>query len=308
MPLTLGVRWQGKTEKLALADGACVGELQEAIEKQCGVARSRQSLKGGFPPKPLDLSKADARLTELGLRDRDSMVLQEAEPPPPEAGALPAGCPPTPARSYKVLAPDSVGDLERLVIPADNSCLFNSIVNSLQLVGKVAPMSLREAVRAHILADPSRLDAECQADSGKDSLTYAEWILKPDSWGGFIDLHILSGYLGVQICAICIRTLRVESFPNEPAGDARIFLLFDGIHYDCVVTAGAEKTGVFSSKDDFTLSKAVAVALELQEKKQFTDTANFTLQCQHCFTLLKGEADAQKHAKETGHFNFQEAK
>lgn len=30
--------------------------------------------------------------------------------------------------------------------------------------------------------------------------------------------------------------------------------------------------------------------------------------CQHCMKLLTGEKDAQQHAKETGHFNFQEAK
>lgn len=303
MPLTIGVRWQGKTHRIALADDARLEDLQAAIEAQCGVERSQQQLKGGFPPKPVNLAAPAALLSDLGLRDRDSAVLEKA---PAQVAALPPGCPPPPERTA-VLAPDAVGDLERLVIPADNSCLFSSILATLQLPTPRAPASLREAVRATILADPARLDAECQADSGKDSLSYADWIIKPDSWGGFIDLHILSGYLGIQICAVCIRTLRVESFPNEPVGDARIFLLFDGIHYDCIVAAGAGKAGVFSSKDDLTLSKAVGIAMELQEQKQFTDTANFTLQCQHCFTLLKGEADAQKHAKETGHFNFQEA-
>lgn len=308
MPLTLGVKWQGKTHSVPLADDASAGDLQEAIEQKYGVVRSRQEVKCGFPPKPIDLSQAASTpLKDLGFRDRDRVELQEAPPPAPEAGALPPGVPAPPQRTCPPLAPDAVGDLERLVIPADNSCLFNSILTSLQLAEKITPLNLREVVRATILADPTRLGAEIQADSGKDSLAYADWIAKPDSWGGFIDLHILSGYLGVQICAICIRTLRVENFPNEAVGDARIFVLFDGIHYDCIVTVGGAKAGIFSTKDDLTLSKAVAVALDLQEKKQFTDTANFTLQCQHCFKLLTGEADAQKHAKETGHFNFQEA-
>lgn len=169
-------------------------------------------------------------------------------------------------------------------------------------------MDLRQVVRAKILENPLELDSECLADSGRGSLEYAEWITKPDSWGGFIDMHILSCYFGVQICAVCIRTLRVNSFPDEAHGAARIFLLFDGIHYDCVMTSTqVGQAGVFSVQDDLSLSKAVAVGIDLQERKQFTDTANFTLQCQHCFQLLTGEADAQKHAKATGHFNFQEA-
>jgi len=308
MPLTLGVKWQGKTHSVALADDASAGDLQAAIEQACGVSRGRQEIRCGFPPKPLDLSeRADAKLKELGIRDRESMVLQEAPPPPPEAGALPPGCPAPPALPRPPLTGDAVGEVERLVIPSDNSCLFAAIIACLRLTDKLTPMNLREVVRATILADPSRFGAEIQAESGKDSLAYADWIAKSDSWGGFIDIHILSAYLGVQISAVCIRTLRVESFPHEPIGDARIFLLYDGIHYDCITTAGAERAGIFGTKDDLPLSKAVAIALELQEMKQFTDTANFTLQCQHCFKLLTGEADAQKHAKETGHFNFQEA-
>merc|ERR1711964_326500 len=129
--------------------------------------------------------------------------------------------------------------------------------------------------------------------------------------GGFIDMAILSEYLGVQICSVCVRSLRVDFFPNEPQTDARIFLLYDGIHYDCVLARNAKdqnnlSASVFSPTDEMALNKAVAVALDLQEKKQFTDTANFTLQCQHCWTKLKGEKDAQEHGKATGHFNFQE--
>ncbi|CAE8603993.1 unnamed protein product, partial [Polarella glacialis] len=68
------VRWQGKTSSLSLADDASAGDLQEAILQQCGVARERQQLKGGFPPKPLDLASSPPGaklLADFGLRDRD---------------------------------------------------------------------------------------------------------------------------------------------------------------------------------------------------------------------------------------------
>ena len=44
----------------------------------------------------------------------------------------------------------------------------------------------------------------------------------------------------------------------------------------------------------------------LLQAHNYTDLANFTLKCGTCQTGLKGESDARKHAKDTGHTNFQE--
>ena len=40
--------------------------------------------------------------------------------------------------------------------------------------------------------------------------------------------------------------------------------------------------------------------------RQFTDTHNFTLRCGICQIGVKGEKEAQEHAKQTGHTNFAE--
>jgi ubiquitin thioesterase OTU1 len=40
--------------------------------------------------------------------------------------------------------------------------------------------------------------------------------------------------------------------------------------------------------------------------RQFTDTQNFTLRCGICQMGVKGEKEAQEHAKQTGHTNFAE--
>ena len=52
------------------------------------------------------------------------------------------------------------------------------------------------------------------------------------------------------------------------------------------------------------LAQAVAVATDAKEKRQFVNTANFQLQCINCGTPLKGQTEAQAHAKATGHGNF----
>jgi len=105
--------------------------------------------------------------------------------------------------------------------------------------------------------------------------------------------------------AVDIRAQRLEKFPHDDKQfSKRIILFFDGIHYDAFKKG---EVSVFTTTDDRVLQEALQVGNELNKAKQFTNTAGFTLQCQHCMKLLVGEKDAQAHAKETGHFNFQEA-
>ncbi len=42
------------------------------------------------------------------------------------------------------------------------------------------------------------------------------------------------------------------------------------------------------------------------QKKKFTDTARFTLQCMICYEGLTGQQAAVAHAQKTGHTNFGE--
>jgi len=335
MPLTFRLRYSGgQTTLSGVPDATTIGELKELIAEKTGVTAKRQFLKAGFPPAPLPEADATQSLAASGVRDRDTLVVEEREPPPetadakvassPAEGYLAGAAPATssaaslsPAaaalrsRLPPVPASDKVGDMSRHVIAADNSCLFNSVGYLLQLpdAAPTSPAAYRCLVADQISQDPERWDHITLAESSKPSLEYADWIKRTDSWGGSLELIVLAEQLGVQLSAICIRSLRVEHFPHEAPHKHRAYLLYDGIHYDAIV-AKADGTGsevrLFDPADEMTLNKVVALAIELKEQKQFTDTANFTLQCQHCFKLLRGETDAQQHGKETGHFNFQE--
>ena len=44
----------------------------------------------------------------------------------------------------------------------------------------------------------------------------------------------------------------------------------------------------------------------LFQKREFTDVSGFALLCLICNTPLKGQSQAQEHAKSTGHMNFGE--
>lgn len=58
--------------------------------------------------------------------------------------------------------------------------------------------------------------------------------------------------------------------------------------------------------EDSVMIDAMRLADEAKCAKQFTDVANFNLRCLVCQQPLVGQAEAQEHAKKTGHINFGE--
>lgn len=54
------------------------------------------------------------------------------------------------------------------------------------------------------------------------------------------------------------------------------------------------------------LKSAKEFAKKARDARQFTNVNEFQLRCLACQTPLKGQTDAQAHAKSTGHTNFGE--
>jgi ubiquitin thioesterase OTU1 len=118
-------------------------------------------------------------------------------------------------------------------------------------------------------------------------------------------------------CA-CTHLLSVSAISVSPprrAGEdqghaRRIFLIYDGIHYDCIVErpspAGGEERRIFDGADADALDGATALGAEANRARQFTDLSAFALRCLVCGRGLTGAADAQAHAAATGHTNFAE--
>ena len=89
-------------------------------------------------------------------------------------------------------------------------------------------------------------------------------------------------------------------------------MLFDGLHYDPVERSpregapAAECTTLFRTTDRTVLAEVEAMAAAARSKRQYTDVSRFSLRCITCDTPLVGQAEAQSHAKATGHTNFGE--
>ena len=106
----------------------------------------------------------------------------------------------------------------------------------------------------------------------------------------------------------------LERAPAGQGFDQCCFVIFDGLHYDPLEMVPARAAGsatsptitTFNSNDTLVFDAAVEFVNEQKHQRQFTDTAGFTLRCITCNTPLTGQAEAQAHAKATGHTNFGE--
>jgi ubiquitin thioesterase OTU1 len=214
----------------------------------------------------------------------------------------------------KVTFNSNTGFLLRKVVPANNSCLFTAVHFCLTdgqfdpTIGKTMRKIIAETVRSDELFYN-------EAFLGKKNSDYISWILNDEHWGGAIELFILSQHHSIEIVAVDTQNERLNRFGEDKNYAKRIFLIYDGIHYDALYFE------FFNSKDSATsqnvttkfpcsatsvLDMALQLAREAKANRQFTDVQNFTLRCLVCSEGLKGQSQAQEHAKKTGHTNFGE--
>ncbi len=96
----------------------------------------------------------------------------------------------------------------RRIIEANDSCLFNAL--GLALRGSLTIANdLRKVISDAIINDPNNFN---EAVLGKSPSNYAKWIRETTSWGGGIELMILSDYFKCEIAAVDILNVRYDVF------------------------------------------------------------------------------------------------
>lgn len=279
-----------------------IGELKEIIEKTTNIPRDCIKVRQGYPPRVVDLSKDTDLLSTLAFRSGDTLIVEED----------------LSQRRKKQESVDnalqdqinaSSGTLMRKVVPANNSCLFTSIdcVMNNGLVDITSASQMRELIAGMVMSDPVTYST---AFLGKSNGDYCSWIMRDDSWGGAIEISILSKYYDTEIDVVDTQTCRIDRFGEDMNYPRRVLIIYDGIHYDPLVmeplVPGDEVQTLFSSKDENVLSQAMEIANEAKQARQYTDVGSFQLRCLACSKLLVGQKEAQSHAKSTGHTNFGE--
>lgn len=326
MPIRLRLRAPNGNHTIALDDDAAVSDLLSSISNITELPLFE--LKWGFPPQPLDpsLYGMSTRLndTDLKLNGSQLIVIAQATGDPSEkdqadtSNEQSKSAPLSLQRKQtelkdtpEVPVPSRGGTVVLRVMPDDNSCMFRALGSAVLSSSLDSMTELRSLVAQAIQADPERFnEAILQRKPDK----YCQWISYSDSWGGGIELSILSQEFDIEICSINVQDLRVDRF-NE-GRPKRCILVYSGIHYDTIafVEQGvstlddANDVKLFDSSDDVILEAARQLCGELQRKHYYTDTQKFDIKCNTCGWQGAGERGAIQHATETGHTDFGEAK
>lgn len=327
-----------------LSNNTTVADLKQRIAQMTQIKQAQLHILIGFPPRPLDLGAKDNHRTleATGICSGETLICEEK----PESESVVEIESTTSVEDDEALArrlqaeeeeqqlklvvaaataidgadippgvalppPGSMGNfngiLLKKVVPADNSCLFTSV--RFVLNGKVDNEG-SEMMR-HIIAQEVATNTQDYNDAvlGKSNAEYCAWIQKPDSWGGAIEVAILSSYYGIEIDVVDIQNAIINRFGEDKNYGLRVFLLFDGIHYDPLYMetdgAGAPAT-IFPVEEMGVYQQAEQLAKEAKSSRQFTNVDKFSLRCLQCDVMLVGQLQATQHAKTTGHTNFGE--
>lgn len=281
-----------------LSSSSTLQDLMKEIEKITGVVMQHQRILTGYPPKSLDLEDSSCTLSSLCVRSGDTFTVVNKDPSKDASTGEP----------QKSQAPAKSPGVKRMEVPADNSCLFYSVFYVFNGSLKYeAAKELRKKIAMKVMSDP---DIFSTAFLGKTPDDYSAWIQSDTSWGGAIELSILSEIYGTEIAAIDIKTTRLDIYGQDKAYPGRVYLIYDGIHYDPLYFDPCDRQfpnqTLFTVSDDHMLTKVLEFGEEAKRARQYTDTANFSLICLTCQEKLKGQTEAQAHGKQTGHKNFTE--
>jgi len=305
MSISLRIKSKGGVTVVEASPTETIFELKGKISGVTGVPPMQIDLLHNYPPTPLAVPD-NLTLEEAAIRSGETLIVQEK---PPAAEPLPL--PERPHTAAALLEQEGgcdSGILMRQVVPSDNSCLFTSI--GFVLGGKVDPSCGTEMRKLIAEAVSSDQENYSEAILGKPNKEYCNWILKPESWGGGIELSVLTKHYGIEIAVIDTSNAIINRFGEDQNYEYRVFLIFDGIHYDPLYREtfedGAPIQTMFSTKNEKVLHEAEELAREAKASRQFTDVNRFTLKCIECNTYLQGQVQAQQHAKSTGHTSFGE--
>eukprot|EP00126_Sphaerothecum_destruens_P006809 Sdes_comp19539_c0_seq3m11145 len=229
-------------------------EFRKMISNLTNIPSQAQKVKRGYPPVELEASQDSEKLSDLGLTSGETLLVELSAK---AAQSHPAVSEP----KVSSLSPHEAGILVKRVIESDNSCLFNSVGYVFEKVFKNHATHLRQ-----IIADVVGENPLIYTNSilGMPNHEYQRWILDKKHWGGGIELRILSSHYKTEICALDVKTMRANRFGEDENYPKRVFVIYDGIHYDALAWspfAGAPESQditIFPTHDDVIFARAIS--------------------------------------------------
>lgn len=297
MPITVRIRCpDGRSINLSTTSDTSLAQFMHAIEQATTIPVYKQELMVGYPPKAIDQALENS-VEDAGIKQSAMITLKER----------------------------TINPLEVAHQPDDNSCLFHAIAfgfndpsraesteqSTNQSNDPITATQLREEACNAILraaSDPSsELAPFIQSINPLDR--YVDCMQKT-AWGGAIECAVLSQLYNVEIVTIDVETVSIIPFNIGGPHDKRMFLLYSGIHYDCLFDQSTDQRLFDVDAPNAALTEARALMCASNERAagNYTNTDTFALMCSICKTKLKGSIEANQHAQLTGHAEFQETK
>lgn len=236
------------------------------LESVSGIASEKIRVLSGFPPKPLDPSP-DACVKDTGLRSNDTLIVQEGEARVQTAA--------TTGKKYVPPASDKA-HFTRRVCPSDNSCLFHACAYVLRDRSRSDGPLVRKQCVDHIRAHPEQFNEESLAMSNNQ---YATWLSRSDTWGGAVELQILSQLYEAEIYALDLESTSMQKFGTEEGHSVRAFIVYTGNHYDCIAMNPQYNSNekddqvLFNTRDVPVISRAQRFVQEEGAKLKAAKTA-----------------------------------
>lgn len=293
---------QGLLTLDSLSADNTVAELRSLLAEKLATDSCSVNMKCGFPPKIIPTSEDDKPLAEF-LKSGDTIVVEQHSSVGKNEKSQSTGGIHVNGNTSSSVQNGGSGKMVRKVIPADNSCLFNSFSFCYSHGAETlfSPSDLRELIAMAVQQNHLKYPPEVLGSSVED---YQKFIRNSQSWGGGIEASILADHFELEVRVVDIQTNRIDKFGCNRNFAQCVYLLYDGIHYDALF--GSDGTTVFPASDESIEDSCKDLSKKLKQSNCFTDLQNFSLRCMICNALLKGQTDAQKHAIATQHVNFRE--
>lgn len=196
----------------------------------------------------------------------------------------------------------------RRFVDADNSCLFSSIgylIDNNNFT-ETTKLEFRQILANYIQCNNFQ---EGLFEVPKED--YVVNILNPSTWGGAIELKVFSDIYQIEIASVDVMTNRVDIFGQGNEFKSRIYLIYNGVHYDPLVFSDGEDMKddmtIFQSNDSNILVQFQNYAKIFKEAGDFVDLSNMNkFECDQCSTMFENQEEAYNHAQNYEHWNFKE--
>jgi ubiquitin thioesterase OTU1 len=276
-----------------LATTTTLGDFKLTLQKDFAVNPSEQCLSFGMPTQTI--TSYDGTPLNSIVKSGECITL--------EIKANSQATTPSTTNNGNTNSSLGPGSVVKRAVPDDNSCLFHAISLCFDHINVE---DLRTLIAKTVLADPINWNEGTLQQKPSE---YASYIKRTNTWGGSVELCIFSEHYKCEIFVLDTARQRQNNFGEDKNYGKRIYLVYDGIHYDALVwtsnpNSKAWDVTVFDPKNKTAEDGCVAFMKKEFQSGHYVDEYNYKIKCGQCGQVFVGNKNASAHSNATGHTSF----